>query len=82
MTKQISSFFIHFHNREVLGALRGGLEALRTAMAGDNSPDAAAATLDDLQQVMVVWVWRGMVYVRGGGFLSGHMIQTLKNVKY
>ncbi|XP_063852722.1 charged multivesicular body protein 7-like isoform X1 [Scylla paramamosain] len=39
-------------NRQVLGALKGGVEALRTALAGDTSPDAAATTLDDLQQVL------------------------------
>lgn len=54
--ENLTSWLYHLEdaetNRQVLGALKGGVEALRTALAGDASPDAAAATLDDLQQVL------------------------------
>lgn len=54
--ENLTSWLLHLQdaetNRQVLGALKGGVEALRTALQGENSPDAAAATLDDLQQVL------------------------------
>lgn len=39
--------------RQVLGAFQKGVEALKTAMSGTSSPEGAANTLDELQQVKV-----------------------------
>ncbi|KAG7160794.1 charged multivesicular body protein 7-like [Homarus americanus] len=39
-------------SKQVLGAFQVGVEALRAMMIGDASADAAAITMDDLQQVL------------------------------
>lgn len=39
-------------NKQVLEAFRVGVEALRTAVSGDTSPDSVAETMDDVQQVL------------------------------
>ncbi|KAK8746665.1 hypothetical protein OTU49_017130 [Cherax quadricarinatus] len=39
-------------NKEVVGAFRVGVEALRAVVMGDASADRVAATMDDLQQVL------------------------------
>lgn len=39
-------------NKQVLGAFRSGVEAIRSSIAGDSSADSAATTMDELQQVL------------------------------
>ncbi|XP_068248118.1 charged multivesicular body protein 7-like [Palaemon carinicauda] len=39
-------------NKQVLGAFRNGVEAIRCSIAGDSSADSAANTMDELQQVL------------------------------